>query len=128
MGAPHEWSPALTAGRRRCPPDRDGCCQQRVELLQAFVERDQLMAALHQQVLAELVAAEHLQHETAEIAEALFADTKECTTFLAELPWMGKSTPRRARRTSARNRPLILAAEACKQRWPRHANQCNSEV
>ena len=54
------------AGAARRVGDRG--CKQRVELLQALVERDQLVAALDQQVLAELVAAEHLEHEAAEVA------------------------------------------------------------
>jgi len=33
--------------------------------LQALVQSDQLVAALDEQVLAELVAAKHLQHEAA---------------------------------------------------------------
>jgi hypothetical protein len=96
--------------------------------LQALVERDQLAAAFDQQVLAELVAAEHLQHETAEVAEALFADTKQRAALLPELAWMRKSPARRPGRAGALGYPLILAAEACKQRRPRHANQGNSVV
>jgi len=42
--------------------------------LQALVEGDELVAALDQQILTELVAAEHLEHETAEVAQAFLAD------------------------------------------------------
>jgi hypothetical protein len=28
----------------------------------------------------------------------------------------------------ARDCALVLTAKTCEQRWPRHANQCNSEV
>ena len=68
VGAPHERGAAGTPGRRRCPAGGDRGRKQRVELLQALVERDQLVAALDQQVLPELVPTEHLQHETPEVA------------------------------------------------------------
>jgi hypothetical protein len=126
--APHERSAARTPGGRCRPPDGDSGCKQRVELLQALVERDQLVAALDQQVLAELVAAEHLEHEAAEVAQALFADAKQRTALLPELARMRESAARRAGRPRVCDHPLILAAEACKQRRPRHANQGNSEV
>jgi hypothetical protein len=74
MRAPDERSAACTPGCRRRTTDRDRRREQGVQLLQALVERDQLVAALDEQVLAELVAAEHLQHEAAEVAETLFAD------------------------------------------------------
>jgi hypothetical protein len=96
--------------------------------LQALVERDQLVAALDQQVLAELVTAEHLQHETAQVAEALFADTKQRAALLPELAGMRECSARRPGRAGALGYPLILAAEACKQRRPRHESQRNSEV
>jgi hypothetical protein len=41
---------------------------------------------------------------------------------------MWESTSRRPRGARARNYPLVLAAKACQERWPRHANQSNSEV
>jgi hypothetical protein len=78
--------------------------------------------------LAELVASEHLQHQAAEVAEALFADAKQRAPFFPELARMRECSARGARRAGAVGRPLILAAEACKQRRPRHANQGNSEV
>jgi hypothetical protein len=95
MRPPHERSTACTPGSRRRTPDGDGCCEQGVELLQAFVERDQLVAALDEQVLAELVAAKHLEHEAAEVAEALFPDAKKRAPLLPELAWMRESPARR---------------------------------
>jgi hypothetical protein len=126
--APDERSAACTPGCRRRTTHRDRGCEEGVELLQAFVERDQLVAALDQQVLAELVAAEHLEHEPAEVAKALFADTKQRAALLPELARMGECPARRPGRAGALGYPLILAAEACKQRRPRHANQGNSVV
>jgi hypothetical protein len=41
---------------------------------------------------------------------------------------MGQRTSRRPRGARTRNGPLILAAKACQERWPRHANQSNSGV
>ena len=128
MRAPNERSAARAPGCRRRTPDGDGCCQQCVELLQALVQCDQLVAALDEQVLAELVAAEHLQHEAAKVAEALFADAKQRAPLFPQLARMRQGSARRAGRTGASDHPLILAAEACKQRRPRHANQGNSEV
>src|SRR5256885_1790188 len=85
-------------------------------------------AALAQRVVAKLRAAEHLQQEPAEVAQALLTDTKQCTPLLAELARMREGAARGAGGAGARDRPLVLAAEACEQRRPRHANQCNSEV
>jgi hypothetical protein len=126
--APNEWSAACTPGCRRSTTDRDRGCEQGVELLQALIERDQLVAALDQQVLAELVAAKHLEHEAAEVAKALFADSKQRAPLLPERTRMRKCSARRPGRAGALGYPLILAAEACKQRRPRHANQGNSVV
>jgi hypothetical protein len=90
VGAPHERCTARAARSRRSSAGGDHRRKERVELLQAFVERNELVAALDEEILAELVAAEHLQHQAAEIAEALLADTQERAALSAELAWMGE--------------------------------------
>jgi hypothetical protein len=51
--------------------------------LQPFVESKQLVAAFDEEILPELVAAEHLQHETTEIAQALLAHPQNGAMLLA---------------------------------------------
>jgi hypothetical protein len=53
--------------------------------LQSLIQRDQLVAALDQQVLPELVAAEHLEHQPAEISEPFLAHAQERATLAPEL-------------------------------------------
>jgi hypothetical protein len=81
--APHEWSTTGAACRRSCPAYRDRRREQRVELLQPFVESKQLVAAFDEEILPELVAAEHLQHEATEIAQALLAHPQKRAMLLA---------------------------------------------
>jgi hypothetical protein len=128
VGSPDERRPALAARGRRRTAHRHGRGEQRVQLLEAFVEGDELVAALDDQILAKLVAAEHLQHQPAEVAQALFANPQQRASLLPQLARMGESTSRRPRGARARNGPLVLAAKACQERWPRHAGQSNSEV
>ena len=125
---PDERRPAGTASRWRRPPNRDGSRQQCVQLLQPLVESDQLVATLDQQVLTELVAAEHLEHQPAEIPQPLLAHSEQRPTLSPELAGMGEGAAWRARSRRTDGRPLSGAAETCEQRGPRHANQCNSEI
>ena len=73
VGAPNEWGATLAPRGRRCSPYGDRRREQRVQLLQTLVERDQLIAAIDEQVLPELIAPEHLQHQAAEIPQTLLA-------------------------------------------------------
>jgi hypothetical protein len=81
---------AARAARGRRGPARRHCRgEERVELLQPLIEREQLVAALDHEVLPELVPAEHLEHETAEITEPLFPRAEECPPFAPENARMG---------------------------------------
>src|SRR5262249_33535218 len=55
---PDDRCPTRASRGRRGPSGRSGSREQRVQLLQTLVEREQLVAALDQEVLPELVAAE----------------------------------------------------------------------
>jgi hypothetical protein len=125
---PYEWGPTGAARSRSRPAYRDRRYEKRVELPQSFIQREQLLAPLDEEVLTELVAAEHLQHQPAEIAQALFSHSEQRTALLPELTGMRQGPPRRTRRAHTRQFPLLFAAKACQQRRPRHAGQCNSEV
>src|SRR5262249_29610 len=70
VGAPRQRGAALATADG--PPVPDGG-EHLVELPEAGVEPEQLVAALRQQVLAEAVAAIHLQDQAAEVAEPLLA-------------------------------------------------------
>lgn len=83
MGAPHDWRTTGAPCGRRSPPGGHGGREQCVELLESVVERDQLVAALDQEVLSKLVTAVHLEHEAAEVAEAVLTGTQERTTLAA---------------------------------------------
>ena len=128
MRSPHERSSTGAARRRSSPAHRDRRREQRVELLQPFIQREQLVAAFDDEILAELVAAEHLQHKAAEIAQALLPDSQQSAPLLPQLTGMRQGSPLRTGRAHACGSPLFLAAKACQQRRPRHASQCNSEV
>jgi hypothetical protein len=128
VGAPDERGAAGAAGRRSGSPDGDRSREQCVQLLQPLVERDQLVAPLDEQILAELVAPEHLQHQPAEVAQALLANPEQGATLPSKLTWMGQRPAGRPRGRRADGGPLTGAAETSEQRGPRHANQCNSEI
>jgi hypothetical protein len=74
--SPDERRATLAPRCRRRPTHGHSRGEQRVELLQAFVEGDQLVTAFDDQVLTELITAKHLQHQSAQIAQALLADAK----------------------------------------------------
>ncbi|HYY02676.1 MAG TPA: hypothetical protein VE736_02220 [Gaiellaceae bacterium] len=52
--------------------------------MQALVERDELVASLDQQVLSELVAPIHLEHQPAEVAKPILAHPKQRTALAAK--------------------------------------------
>ena len=110
--SPHEGCTARAARRRSGPAQRDRGRKERLELLQPLVECGQLLAALDQEILAELIPAKHLQHEPAEIAQPLFAQLQEDPTLPAKLPGMGEWAARRCRRRNTGQVPLAVTAEA----------------
>jgi hypothetical protein len=118
---PHERRTAGAARRRGGSARGDDGREERVQLLEPLVERDQLVTALDQKRITEKVAAEHLQHQAAEITEALLPHTQKRSPLTAELARVGQRPARRAGRDSARHGPFTGAAEACEQRRPRHA-------
>src|SRR4029077_9021022 len=65
MGAPEERRAAGATGGGG-PPDRGRVGKERVDLAEPPLELDQLVTAVDEQVLAELVAAVHLEHQAAE--------------------------------------------------------------
>src|SRR5205807_3103177 len=80
----HDWRSARTPGRRRGSPRGNGGGKERVQLAQPLVERDQFITALEQEVLSELVAAVHLQHEAAEVAQPVLASGKDAPASWSE--------------------------------------------
>ena len=69
-------------------PLRDGDLEQFVDLPQSALDCDHFLALLDQQVLLELIAAEHLEHQPAQVADAVLARPDEGSPF----------APQRARR------------------------------
>jgi hypothetical protein len=65
-------------------PLRHGDLEQLVDLTEAPLDRDHLLALLDQQVLLELVAPEHLEHQPAEVPDAFLARPDEGTPFASE--------------------------------------------
>jgi hypothetical protein len=126
MRAPHEGGPTGAPRGRRRPTHRGRSREQRVELLKALVEGGQLVASLDEQILAELVTPEHLEHQAPEVTETLLANAEKRPSLPAELAGVGERPARRPGWTRARHSPLAGAAEACEQRRPRHAAQSNS--
>ena len=84
--------------RRRRASRRHGRCEQRVEFLQTLVEREQLVAAVDQEVLAELVAPVHLEHQSAKVTQPLFAGAQQRASLAPQQAGMRKGPPRRGLR------------------------------
>src|SRR4029453_5667934 len=93
--APHNRRAACTTRCRRGAARADGGREEGFELLDPVVERDELVTTLDQQVLAELVAPEHLQHQSAKIAQPLLPHAQQCSALLPELAGGGEGSGRR---------------------------------
>ena len=124
MGAPDDRSAASAPGRRRRAAGGHGCGEERVQLLQPLVEGDELVAALDQQVLAELVAPEHLQHQAAEIAEPFLARAQQCAPLPPELAWMRQRASRR--RPGRATADALSYGENVQAAMAAPRDQCNS--
>jgi hypothetical protein len=95
-------------------------------LSEPVVQRHQILAPAHEQVLAKLITAEHLQHQAAEVAETILPGLEERSALAAQEAGMRERPPRRLGLDGTGNPRLVGAAEASKQEWPRHAPQSNS--
>ena len=97
-GAPHSQRAVRGVAGAGTP-----VAEQRVELVDARLEPDQVGAALEQQVLAEAVAPVHLEREPAEIAQLLLTQAQERAPLAPELAGGrgGPSPPWRGRRDGA---------------------------
>jgi hypothetical protein len=85
--------------RRRpdaAPRDRRG--EERVEVREPLLEALKLDAPVDEEVLPELVAAEHLEHQPAEVAKLLLAHLEERPPLPAELPDRRQGAPDGPRR------------------------------
>jgi hypothetical protein len=80
--APRKRRPA------RAPQTPARSRQQRVELLEPLVDGNEVGAALGYQLHAEPVASEHLEDESAEIANALFSLAQQRALLTFEHRWM----------------------------------------
>ena len=65
--------------------------------MEAVLEADQVGRLLVDEVLAELVAADHLEHDAAEVADPLLAQAKQCPPLTAQLA-RGRERPAGRRR------------------------------
>jgi hypothetical protein len=101
---------------------RHGGDQERVEVGEPLFDGDELSAAVDEEVLAELIAPVHLEHEAAEVAQARFAQLEQGAAFAAELAGRGHGashgTGRCGRRRRRRGRLVIGCA--AKTRQTRH--------
>ena len=102
MDANRERRPALAAGERDTALGRP---EQRLQLAEPLVDPGQLGAALLDQVLTKVVAAVHLHHQPAEVAQPLLADALERAPLAAD-------HTRRRERTARRLRVVFPAKEA----------------
>ena len=73
--------------------------EQGVELGEALFELHQFDASVDEQVLAELIAAVHLEHQPAEVAEAVLTGGEEQTTLTPELARRRERAPDGTRRS-----------------------------
>src|SRR3954471_1442144 len=123
--APDERRSARAARRWSGAPRRNRRGEERVEFLQPVVESEELVTAIDEEVLAELVSPEHLEHQPAEVAQALLAGAHQRAALATETPGVGQG-PTRGPGRSSHGHSGLFAAKTCKQRWPRHCDQCNS--
>src|SRR5205823_9288910 len=107
---------AHAARGRGGPTRRDGHGEQCVELLKPLVERNQLVAAVDQQVLPELIAPEHLEHQSAEVAKPLLAGAKQRAPLSSQQSGMRQRPPGRDLRSGGSR-----VGGSAKAREPRHA-------
>ena len=91
------------------PAQLGGRGEQVIDLAQAILDRDHLETPLLEQILAEPVAAVHLEHQPAQVADALVAGARERTSLAAQRTGVGAGV----RGDSAV--ALVLAQEASEQ-------------
>src|SRR5581483_1498806 len=124
-GAPEDGGAALAPHGRPHAAARDGCGYERVQLREPVLERQELAAALEQELPAELVAAEHLQHQPAEIAEPVFARPEQVTPLAAQAADGRQSATNSAR--GRRRRGLLARATKARQvRHRRDSSRCQT--
>lgn len=87
---------AAVAAAGRDPPARGG--EHLVHLPEAAIEREQVGAALGEEVLAKAVTAVHLQNQAAEVAQLLLTEAKQGAPLPADHAGRGKRPPRGRRR------------------------------
>ena len=128
VGAPDERCAAGTARGRSGATHGHRCSEKRLELVQPVVQSHQVLAPVHQQVLAKLIAAEHLQHQAAEIAQTVLPYLEERSALAPQDAGMRERPAWRLGFDGTGNPLLVGAAEASKQVRPRHAHQSNSAL
>jgi hypothetical protein len=114
---------AADDGRAACASGR-GCGtagsrghrEERVELLQPLVEREELVAPVDEEVLPELVAPVHLDHQPAQVAQPLLPRSQEGAPLAAEDARVRQRPPCR---TGRRSRSALAGASEAGE--PRHA-------
>ena len=108
------------SGRRRCRPrrrrrarTRARAVEQRVDLLDAGLDCDELGAALDDEPRIETVALVHLEREPAEVAQPLLANLEQRLPLALELAGGRNDVSRRpsSRSRAARSRPPRLELE-----------------
>ena len=72
-------------GAATASPDERASVEERVDLLHACLDRDELGAALDDEPGVEPVALVHLEREPAEVAQSLFAHLEERLALALEL-------------------------------------------
>jgi hypothetical protein len=104
-------------GRTR-PAAGDGGREKRVEICEPLLELLQPHAAVDEEILAELVSAEHLEHEAAEVPELLLPGEEQLPALAAELAgrWQraANGTCRGGGRSGRRGRRLLVRGAAAK--------------
>ena len=104
---------AAAAVRRDPGPAGRGGLDEGVELEDPLLERHELRALLEHELLAVVVAAVHLQHQPAEVADALLPGLQERAPLAAEGTRRGRRAPGRRRpslRQALRERVVVAVA------------------
>ena len=103
-GAPQMQSAPPPPRRTRARP-----VEQRVDLLDACLDRDELGAALDDEPRVEPVALVHLERKPAEVAQSLFAHLEQRLALALELTRRRNDVPGRGRRRSRAYRRRMLS-------------------
>jgi hypothetical protein len=120
--APEDWRSTFAADALALATGCDRRLEQRVDVTKTLLDRYHLETLLNEQVLAELIAAIHLEHQAAQVADPFLARPDERPALTAKRTWRRDSALGHRRRLGCGLGGCIRGppAETVEQRWSCH--------